>query len=296
VDELAIVNSQLWHVFAAASSKCVVFFLVRAQLNVLVDALEQPHSESIHRRVCGLLGDLFQLAGEVFFDGNRYADAAHCYTLAASVSKEAGAYDLWACAMTRHAFIGVYERRFERAVPMLELAGRLARRGDGSLSTRHWVNAVMAQAHAGLGRLDACQRAIASAAQVNQLSGQVHNGGWLRFDGSRLAEERGACYVELGCPDLAEPVLTEALRQNLSARRRGSVLTDLAVVGAQRHDKNQLVRYGTDALQIAKQTGSGVVRRRLQGLQAHLAPHLADSQVRQLDQEITRLGLMLTAA
>jgi hypothetical protein len=28
--------------------------------------------------------------------------------------------------MTRHAFIAIYERRFDSALPMLELVGRLA--------------------------------------------------------------------------------------------------------------------------------------------------------------------------
>jgi hypothetical protein len=53
--------------------------------------------------------------------------------------------------MTRHAFIEMYERRFDKASPMLELAARLARRGDGALSTRYWVFSVQAQAFAGLG-------------------------------------------------------------------------------------------------------------------------------------------------
>lgn len=100
----------------------------------------------------------------------------HCYTLAATASKEANAFDLWACAMTRHAFISVYERRFDKAAPMLELAVGLAHRGDGTLSTRYWASAVRAYALAGVGELDACQRALDLAEQVHQLTGPVHNG------------------------------------------------------------------------------------------------------------------------
>lgn len=55
------------------------------------------------------------------------------------------------------------------------------------------------------------------------MDGQVQNGGWLRFDDIRLAEERGACFVELRRPDLAEAALTEALGQGISLRRRGIV-------------------------------------------------------------------------
>ena len=289
VEQYAALNRHLWNAYAASTSKAAAFPAVRNQLGVLVSGLQRSNGPAMHQRLCGLAADLFQLAGEILFDCNQYTEAAHCYTLAATASKEADAYDLWACAMTRHAFIGVYERQFDKAAPMLELAAGLARRGSSSLSTRYWVNAVHAQALAGLGDLDACKRALDAAEEVHQLRGDIHNGGWLRFDGSRLAEERGTCYVELGRADLAEDVLLNALNQNLSARRRGSVLTDLAMVGVLRRDPIQLVMYGDAALDTARQTRSGVIGRKLQGLQRHLGPFLGDSHVGYLDAQITSL-------
>jgi hypothetical protein len=121
------------------------------------------------------------------------------------------------------------------------------------------------------------------------LTGPVHNGGWLRFDGSRLAEERGTCFVELGLPDLAEPALTSALDEDLSQRRRGSVLADLAMIGLQRRDSERLVVYAEAALELARQTGSGVIGRKLDRLRKHLAPLPTDKRIRSLDEEITSL-------
>jgi hypothetical protein len=121
---------------------------------------------------------------------------------------------------------------------------------------------------------------------VRELSGDASNGRWIRFDGSRLAEERGACYVQLRCPDLAENAFTDALRQNLSARRRASVLTDLVMIGLQRGDVNQLIRHAEAALKIATRTGSGFISRRLRELQSHLTPLLGNSRVRRLEQQI----------
>ena len=46
-------------------------------------------------RIHTLLADLFQLAGEIFFDSTAYTDAAHCYTLGATASREAHHHDLW---------------------------------------------------------------------------------------------------------------------------------------------------------------------------------------------------------
>jgi transcriptional regulator with XRE-family HTH domain len=294
MDEYTLLNACLWRVFALSRTKRSALPPVREQLDVLVGAFQQPHSAATHQRLCELAADLFQLAGEILFDGNRYTDAALCYTLAATASREADAFDLWACALTRHAFLAVYEGQFAQAAPLLELAAGLARRGDGALSTRYWVSAVQARAFAGLGKLDACERALDRAERVTHLHGETHNGGWLRFDGSRLAEERGACYITLGHPRLAEAALSEASSRKLSARRRGTVFADLAMVAVQRRDADQLVTYAEAAVDTMRQTGSAVVGRRLLSLQAHLGPFLGDGHVRTLDEEITALAAIPT--
>ncbi|MEU6781535.1 transcriptional regulator [Nonomuraea angiospora] len=290
VTQYETLNTHLWQVFMLASTKRKVYPLVQDHLATLVDALQRSTTETTHRRLCTLAGDLFQLAGEIHFDGNAYTDAAHCYTLAASASKEAGAYDLWACAMTRHAFIGVYERQHANAAPMLELAATLARRGDSSLSTRHWVAAVRAETLAGLGDFDGCQRALDEAEQVRSLTGQIHNGGWLRFDGSRLPEERGTCYITLRRPDLAETVLTDALTHNLTTRRRGGVLVDLAALGIQRCDHDQLLDYGRAAVDLARRTGSGVIGQKLRGLKSQMANLPREARIAALSQDIDDLA------
>ncbi|MER7859115.1 helix-turn-helix transcriptional regulator [Amycolatopsis japonica] len=288
-EESAVFAGHLWRVYGLASNKSQVLPLVRTQLDVLTDALRQSQTPATRRRLCQLAADLFQLAGEIYFDGDRYTDAAHCYTLAAAASKEAGAPDLWACALTRHAFIAVYEHQYTEAVPLLDLAATLASRGDTDLSTQHWVAAVQAQTFAGLGDLDACQRALETAAEVHHLTGPVHNGGWLRFDGSRLAEERGTCFVTLGRLDLAEAALTDALNAGLTARRKAGVLTDLAMIGVHRADPEQVITYADAVLATAHKTGSGVVARKLRDLQPHLVPMLANKSIQRLDAEITAL-------
>lgn len=291
VEDYAALTSHLWRVFVLSRTKHVVLPLVRDQLDVLTGSFGRTSGPAMYRRLCEVTASLFQLAGEILFDANQYTDAAQCYTLAATASREASMPDLWACALTRHAFIGVFERRFDKSSAMLELAANIAQRGNAGLATRHWVAIVQAQAAAGLGQLDACQRALDIASQVDGLTGDFQNGGWLRFDGSRLAEERGACYVQLERPDLAESALTAALRLNLSARRRGSVLTDLAILGAQRRDPEQIVTHAEDALDLISQTGSGVIARKVTGLKPHLGPFLGDPRIRDLSDRIAALGV-----
>jgi transcriptional regulator with XRE-family HTH domain len=270
-------SARLWRIYAQAVPKSAVLPLVNDQLRIVTARLR--HGGQDRQRLCALASELFQLAGEIFFDQDRYGDAAHCYTMAATAAQEAKAADLWACALTRHSFIYVYGRGFGEAMPMLDFAAGIARDGDWALSTRQWVSVVQAQACAGLGNMAQCQRALDSAEKVLGLSGTVHNGGWLRFDGTRLPEERGACYAELGRPDLAAAALQSALVGRLSSRRRGSVHADLARAALQRRDADEFVAHALVALDLAGETQSGFVARRLRGLQPYAAPFLGNPGV-----------------
>lgn len=287
-------NGHLWQVYVRARTKGSVGPLVRDQLSSLNSAIDSG-SDTALRKLCEAAADLFQLAGELAFDGDRYTDAAASYSLAAIAGREAGSFDLWACALVRHAYVELYQRRYRQAAQTLSGAEQVARRGDSSLSTRHWVACVQAEAYAGLGELAACERALDNAEKVAELDGPGHNGGWLRFDGSRLAEERGARYVQLGRLDLAESVLFGALTQDALApgqsfRRRAAVLTDLAAIGAKRRDPDQVVTYGREALRLAHESSSGYVARRLQGLLGEFGQSGQDGRIADLQAEIIALS------
>ncbi|MEU2066580.1 helix-turn-helix domain-containing protein [Streptomyces anulatus] len=288
-------NSHLWQVYQLSRSKGSVYPVVRDQLGILIDALTEYRGSPRARALLNAAADLFQLAGEVAFDDNRYSDAAASYALAASVSKDVQAYDLWACALVRHAYVDMSESRYRPATQLLDAAERLACQGDKSLSTRQWIASVQSEAYAALGDLDACERAMDRAESVRDLDPDSVNGGWLRFDGARLAEERGSRYLQLGRLDLAEGALTRALKQEalapgLSYRRRGAVLTNLAAIGAKRRDPEQVVAYGKEAVALARASGSGYVARRLQGLCDEFGPLNSSHRVRELGAEIAMLS------
>ncbi|XXZ50392.1 helix-turn-helix domain-containing protein [Streptomyces cavourensis] len=190
--DFARMNSHLWQVYQLSRCKGAVYPVVRDQLATLNEALA-VHRGSVEP-LLHAAADLFQLAGEVAFDAGRYSDAAASYALAASVGRDARAYDLWACALVRHAYVDMSEHRHHQAAQMLRAAERLAARGDESLSTCQWVASVQAEVYADLGDLDACERAMDRAETVLDLGANSVNGGWLRFDGARLAEERGSRY------------------------------------------------------------------------------------------------------
>jgi transcriptional regulator with XRE-family HTH domain len=260
----ARLNDHLWQVFALATSKRQVYPLVHAQLGTLIAEMKNSPPAMVHRQLCVLTCDLFQLAGEIFFDADEYGNAAHCYALAASAGREARSYDRWACALTRQSFVHIYDKQYAQAADVLEAASHVSRNGDSQLSTRQWVAAVRAQTFASLGDLDACQKSLDTADHVLDLDEAAGPGGWLRFDGTRLGEERGTCYLTLGRDDLAEPELNGALADTISPRRRGSIMADLAKLGIRHRDTGQILHYAGQAVSIAEQTGStGYLGRKL---------------------------------
>lgn len=62
------------------------------------------------------------------------------------------------------------------------------------------------------------------------------------------------------------------------------------MLGIQRRDVEQVVYYGRQAVELAEQTGSrGYIGRKLQGLQAQLAPMLSDPRLSGLSDQIASL-------
>jgi hypothetical protein len=184
----------------------------------------------------------------------------------------------------------VYERRHNDALAILDAAGRIAHQGDPSLTTRYWVAAVQAEAFAGTGNVSVCQRSLDSSQRVYDLSGRVSNDGWLRFDGERLTEQRGLCYVQLNQPTLArdaEALLLDALGRGLSVRRRGTALVDLATLAAQSRELDKLVAHTNAAIDLLHETHSGVIWRKLSSLHDELLPLRGESRVRDLEKRIS---------
>jgi tetratricopeptide (TPR) repeat protein/DNA-binding XRE family transcriptional regulator len=290
LEDYAAINRQLWWDFRAASQKEVVLGGTLAQIRQLQYLLNSFPREAYHQQLCLLLSDVFQLAGEVCFDSNLYTDAAQCYSFAQICAREANAYDLWACALTRHAFLPIYDKHYQQALPLLQMARRIALLGDSQLATRYWVAAVTAEAEAGAENLDACHLALDLAEGVRGLGKDGANGAWLRFTDERLSEERGACFVRLRQPTLAEPALQEALKkQPASHRRRGLILTDLALVAIQRGDAEKACEYGDKVIEIARQSSPALLLKGLQPLLVHLQPVKNTPAVKSLSQQIKEL-------
>lgn len=288
IEDLAAINGRFWSLYLNASTKSAILDGVTGQLKTLVRMLREPHTEQLHRRLCELVSDLAQLAGEVHFDRREPDLAASCYTFAAQASREARAYDLWSCALVRHAFLPLYDEQYAEALPLLKEASQLAARGDLQLPTRFWAAAVEAEAQSGSGHLADCQRALEIALGVTAIT--AVGPAWTRFEASRLPALRGACYVRLAQPDLAIPALHEALRQfEKPGRKRGMVLLDLAKAAVQGQEIDQACSYLDQVVEIVEMGSSGFLKKGIVGVRNQLQPFASAAPVRLFDQRVQTL-------
>jgi transcriptional regulator with XRE-family HTH domain len=290
LSDLEAINISYWGVYRTSARKGLILEGVLGHLKTLTSFLRELASEKIHRQVRILTSDLAQLAGEIWFDADEYTIAQSCYTFAANAAKEARQYDLWACAFVRHAFLPIYERNYHDALPLLEHARQLSLRGDSMLVTRQWAAAVEAEAQSWAGNLARCQDALECAYEVTHRQ-DGSNGRWLRFDGERLPEQTGSCYVRLKQPHLAEPALQQALQQlPTPSRRQGMVLSDLALAALQQQDIEQACFYIEQVIETATNVPSGWLKKGVATLHNELEPFQALSRVSQLDQQLLQLS------
>jgi tetratricopeptide (TPR) repeat protein len=289
--DLETMNAHYWSVYRLSSSKGLVLDGVLKQLRMLVGMLKVSHVTNLHTWLCRVKSDLSQLAGEIFFDANDYDTAQSCYVFSATAAKEATAYDLWACALIRHSFLPIFDEQHVEALPLLHRAKRLAQRGDQSLATRFWVEAVSADAQSGIGNVTLCRKSLDLAQEVTTLPNTSSNGGWLRFDGTRLSEQRGVCYTNLGESRLAELALQEALsQQNNAGRRKAIILTNLVKVALQQDEVEHACTLMDEVIDIAMKKPSGVISKGIFNVGTQLAPYQSLQVVKDLNQHMKLLG------
>lgn len=264
--DYAAVGRHLWKVYGRVETKADVLPSVAEHLQSLHDAL----STTPDPRLVALHSEVLQLLGEVFFDAGHSDDAISAYLMAASAAKEADDFDRWACALARYSLVLNSEQRWSDSRNLLTAAERVAARGDSALPTKQWVASVQAEVAAAEGDASAAERAWDTASTVLDLPAPVGNGGWLRFTGDRLPEQRASGYLTLGQYDQAEAELSIALNGSASPRRTAAVLTDQARLAVRQRAYEAALEPARQAVDIATRTSSRYVFGKLQGLQAEL--------------------------
>ncbi|GAA2166733.1 MULTISPECIES: hypothetical protein [Glycomyces] len=259
----AAVSSHLWRFYGRVENKADVFPAVAEHLQSLHEAL----TTSSNAGLCALHSEALQLSGEVLFDQGHHDDSIAAYVLAASAAKEAKDYDRWATALVRWSLVLNAEQRWADSRELLTAAARVAARGDRHLPTRQWVASVRAEVAAAEGDASEAERSLDAASTVLELTAP---GGWLRYSGDRLSEQRASAFLALGEYAKAEAELEKALQATLTPRRAAAILVDQARLRV-RQGAAEAARESVEAAaEIASRTKSDYVLGKLAQLRAEL--------------------------
>ena len=288
INNLEALNNHYWSLFMVAPSKSSVLDGALGQLKMQMQFLKEVQETQTRRRLYALTSSISQLTGEIFFDLHDHSAAQSCYVFAATLAKEVRECDLWASAIVRHSYLLIFDEQCEGALPLLKQAEHIAQRGDPALPTKYWAAATYAEAESGAGNLKACQSALERAHRVHDLKDP--GTAWTRFDGSRLPALQGACYVRLEQPNLAEPILQEALQHSAkSVRRRAMILSDLAISAIQQTQIETACTYAEEVVAAVSRTSSGFLRNTIFKIQNQLTPFADVDTVKALKERIASL-------
>ncbi len=251
---------------------------VRAHLRFVTQRLDQggPRLAAAASEVAGLLGWLA-------FDQGDQRGARRAYEVAVRHAERSGSEVLGAYMLGSMALWAAEGGNGDEALALVGSTRRRLSRSLG-LTTRAWLAAVEATAHAAARRPDEAVAALKAAGR--SLGGEPEWPWVYPFDDAKLASYQGAVAVRLGRPDVALPALCLAL-DPAPTKARARTLTDLALAQLASGDPDQAGHTAGEAFALGAATGSMRVMRRVRMVRARMPEGVA---ARTLDGRIAALS------
>lgn len=169
-----------------------------------------PLRPSEEQRLYAATSELTQMAGWLSIDASRHTDVRRYLTATLYAAHEIDDLPLAGHAlgyMSVHAF---YRGRHREALALAQTALDTITTA-ASPKTKASVRVRSARAHAALGHLDDCRKALDLAMEDFE-QGDADEPLWSAYvDEIELAAQRGACFLDLQQPHLAQQALTEAI-------------------------------------------------------------------------------------
>jgi transcriptional regulator with XRE-family HTH domain len=249
---------------------------------------EASYTDAVGRRLLCALGDLCQLAGWVAVDAGCPERACHLYATGIAAAHAADDPPLAGQLVSSLAYLLAGQGRGAEAVLLAEsaLAGSRAR---ATATTRALFFERLAWANARIGRRGSTERALAAVEEAfsrREPDSDPPWTYWLTADEIRIMA--GRCYVELGRPDRAIPVLERSVAAYDEARPREAALYTswLAEAHLQAGDVGQAATLASRVVDLTCRTASARTQERSRHLERLLRPHRATPAVREfLDEQ-----------
>jgi transcriptional regulator with XRE-family HTH domain len=269
---------------------------VTHHLGRLIGLLQNSPSGVARRRLTRTAGETAALAGWLSFELGDGAATRGYYDAAIDAAKEVDDRALCAWVLGMMSFRSRAIGDQPTALALVRDAQRAGGR-SAPATTRSWLAALEAEAHAGMGDARATRTAIGRADAAFSKARRDTDPSWMVFfDRSRLDGMKVASLVRVE-PRAAQAASKEALAalQPSMTKKRSIILADLAFAYVQQGEIEEACRLAGQALAIVGHTESAVGLQRVRELRQRLEPWKDTRPVRQLDELLRASRLELGA-
>ncbi|MGH3981351.1 MAG: helix-turn-helix domain-containing protein [Pseudonocardiaceae bacterium] len=266
--------------------------LVERELRVTARLLrEAAYTDRVGRALLSTVAELCQLAGWVTVDAGAPERAARYLALGVHAAHAAGDRPTAANLVSTLAYqVANLDDPYEAV--LLARSAAAGAREHASATTRALLGERVAWAHARAGEIRQTERALSAVDAEYDRRRPADDPEWVYWlDEDEIAVMAGRCYVELGRPSRAIPLLTEVLERYDERQTRESALYTswLAEAHVQAGDIEHATALAERTLELSSSTSSSRGDHRVTFLAQRLAPYRAVGAVGDfLDHEAER--------
>ncbi len=217
-------------------------------------------------RLAAAASEVAGLAGWLAFDQGDDQGARRAYEMAVRRAEQSGSEMLTAYMLGSMALWAAEAGHSNEALALVGTA-RCHMPRKPSLTTRAWMSAVEAMAHASAHRAEDAFAALKSAQRA--VGGEPEWPWVYPFDDAKLAGYQGAVATHVGRPDAAIPALRDALNPGPS-KARARTLADLAMSQLAAGDLDRAAHAAGEAFALGSAMGSRRVVRRVRVVRARM--------------------------
>jgi hypothetical protein len=248
---------------------------VVGQLHEVTDLLQDPHPESVARRLYRITADLAALAGWMSYDVGLQPTAQKYLVLALHAAKEAGDRPLGAFVLSSMSRQMIHLERPDDALELIHLA-QYGSRDSASATTQAMLHALEARAYANMGQVNKCHRAVRMAEDTFGESRSAEDPAWISFfNEAELHAENAHSYRDLAYvagrsptyASLAQPEMrmaVEGFREDPIHQRAYALnLVGMGTVHLLMREPEQAAHFTDHAIGVAKRVRSERVNTRI---------------------------------
>ncbi|MBV9691979.1 MAG: helix-turn-helix transcriptional regulator [Ktedonobacteraceae bacterium] len=298
LSSLEHITQSYWPLVYSSVPKHGLLKGVLGHLESVEHFLRTVQSTTREQRLCVLVSQQAQMAGEIYFDMHDYPQAEQYHKMAIEAARHSANPALYAVAVARTSFVYAYNHQYQEALSLLQVARRFA---GQSPTIHYWIAAAEAEFHArmyarepDLSTSHASLQALEEAEHI--LDQPDEDPYWTVFGPARWPAYKGASFRHLRRLEEAEAALLEALATTNIDVPSGQAITlvDLAGVYVQQGEIEEACKRATQALMITNsQTKSANTLQRVSDFRRELEPWASRSDVQKLDEQIMVVRLHL---